>query len=203
MYGGNCTSAYFESALRLKDALRDGAVEHDWLIGRNESLITRARNACVATFLETDYQKLLFIDADIQFTPDDVAELWNMQEKVAVGIYAMKRPDKQWYAAWIDGELVHDLPDEVVEVDYAGTGFMMIDRLVFEEMKDSVPVYKASKPDESGLRDEHAFFDCEVSEGVYWSEDYLFCKRWKALGGKVMANPAVKLKHWGSYAYGS
>lgn len=200
MYGGMCTSAYFSSALRLKESLMEAGVDHDWLIGRNESLITRARNSCVATFLETDYRKLLFIDADIEFTPDDVACLWNMDEKVAVGVYAMKKPDEQWYAVWKDGVLVKDLDRfrGPVEVDYAGTGFMMIDRSVFEEM--DAPEYDGPGPE--GLRKEKAFFDTGVVDEVYVSEDYWFCMKWREMGGKIVAHPGVRLKHWGTYGFG-
>jgi hypothetical protein len=204
MYGGQCTSAYFKSALVLKQAFMDGGMDHDWLIGRNESLITRARNSMAATFLQTNYRKMLFIDADIEFTPDDVAKLWNMDEKVSVGIYAMKKPDESWYAVWKDGVLVRDLDGfnhEPVEVDYAGTGFMMIDRSVFEEM--DAPEYEAPDPNSEGLRVEKAFFDTGVEDGIYLSEDYWFCKRWREQGGKIMAHPDVRLLHWGSYAYGA
>lgn len=204
MYGGQCTSAYFQSAMNLKEDLLQAGLDHDWLIGRNESLITRARNALAATFLETNYKKLLFIDADIEFTADDVARLWNMDADVAVGIYAMKKPEEAWYAVWVAGKLVKDLDmfgDEPVEVDYAGTGFMLIDRSVFEKME--APEYQATKPDGSGMRTEKAFFDTGVVSDVYLSEDYWFCQKWKEQGGKILAHPQVRLKHWGSYAYGS
>lgn len=204
MYGGQCTSAYFGSALALKDALTAGGVAHDWLVGRNESLVQRARNACVATFLETDYRKLLFIDADIEFTAEDVARLWNMDADVAVGIYAMKKPDEAWYAVWRDGVLVTDLDGfggEPVAVDYAGTGFMMIDRSVFGRL--CAPEYEAARPDGSGTRVERAYFDTGVEDGIYLSEDYWFCKRWREAGGEVLAHPDVRLKHWGGYAFGA
>jgi len=48
----------------------------------------------------------------------------------------MKKPDSM-FAAWVGGELVTDIDqfDGPIKVDYAGTGFMMIHRSVFEKMR--------------------------------------------------------------------
>ncbi|MFQ5622442.1 MAG: hypothetical protein ACE5FS_03500 [Paracoccaceae bacterium] len=197
MYGGVCDIAYFQGCLDLKEFLVGEGIAHDWLVVDKESLVQRARNTIAAAFLQTDYRKLLFIDADIGFTVDDVGKLWNLDTDVAVGVYPMKRMDKCWYAAWVNGKLVTDLDfDGPVEVDYAGTGFMMIDRGVFEKMKSERIRH------EEGSGECWAFFDPRVENGVYLSEDYAFCEDWRKLGGKVVMDPTVKLSHIGKCEYG-
>ncbi len=198
MYGGQCTEAYFTSCLKLKEQLMLGGVQHGWLTGTNESLITRARNGMVASFMKTEFQSLMFIDADIQFEPEDVGKLWNMNVDVAVGVYAMKKPDQAWYAAWVDGKLMKDLPEKPLEVDFAGTGFMMIKREVIERMIEAYP----ETSHESNEGRSHALFDTAVLDDTYYSEDYLFCRRWREIGGAITMDPTVKLKHIGTYAYG-
>jgi hypothetical protein len=86
----------------------------------------------VATFLATKHTHLFWLDADIEFEPADVAALWNLDADVAVGVYAMKKREAQWFAAWKDGKLVKDLDQfkGPIDVDYAGTGFMLIKRQV-------------------------------------------------------------------------
>src|SRR6185437_7713932 len=78
MYGGLCTSAYLLSAMRLQEDLLRAGVEHDFNIGRNESLVTRARNEMAGWFLNTKLERQMWIDADMEFNPEDVAKLWNM-----------------------------------------------------------------------------------------------------------------------------
>lgn len=199
IYEGNLKFPYFQSMLALQSAL-EGNLEFDILATTNESLIQRARNTSAAKFLQTSYKKMLFIDSDIEFTPEDVAKLWNLDEEVAVGVYPMKRQGSG-YAAWQNGSLVEDLDelelrtDGTAEVDYAGTGFMMIDRLVFERMKTSEIEHEESGPC-------WAFFNPRVKDGVYLSEDYAFCHDFREMGGKVIMDPSVKLIHHGTYGYG-
>lgn len=133
-YGGMLHKAYFDSCNKLGAVLQAVGLEHDWATGRNESLVQRARMEMSATWQrETNYSHMMWIDSDIEFTPDDVAKLWNLctdgGADIAVGVYRMKKVDDQ-YAAWVNGKLVTDLDtfDGPTPVDYAGTGFMMISR---------------------------------------------------------------------------
>ena len=213
MYGGMCTHGYFKSCLNLRAGLIEAGLSHDWCTITNESLIPRARNECVRIFLESDYEKMIFIDADIEFTEDDVAKLWNMEQDVAVGCYPMKKPGAP-YAAWRQGKLV-DLKDlqrlkGPFQVDYAGTGFMLIARSVFEKMKNhfnyGLMVEGLSENsiayETKDSKTAWAFFDTELRNGCYLSEDYLFCERWRDMGGSIWMDPTVRLLHHGTYAYG-
>lgn len=200
-YGGMVTEAYLRSCLDLRAVLTRQGVDHDWLTGRNESLVHRARNEMTATFLKTSYDKMMWIDADIEFTPDDVAKLWNMNADVAVGVYPMKKRDECWYAAWMKGQLVKDLDQFATpqEVDYAGTGFMMIDRSVIEKLILKHPETKYEGPH----GDVHALYQTPIVDEHFDSEDYHFCRTWRAMGGKILMDPSVRLVHWGAYAYGA
>jgi hypothetical protein len=203
-YGGKVDAPFFRSCIDLRGALVEGGIEHDFLIGWNESLIQRARNTQVATFLrDTNFRKLMFLDADIEFSPESVAKLWNLDVDVAVGCYPMKRPDMP-LSAWRDGKLVNftDWPAEPFEVDYAGTGFFMVDRSVFERMAEAYPERAHMEGYAMQPRESFAWFDPRVEDGVYLSEDFAFCKDWRALGGKVIADPSIRLRHWGNIAYG-
>jgi len=203
MYGGNCTSAYFQSALNLKEFFTESKFEHDFLITTNESLIQRARNTSVATFLKTDYERLLFIDADIDFKVEDVLRLWELDEDVAVAAYSMKRPDKP-LSAWEKGKLVEIKGRKApFEVDYAGTGFFMVKRDVFIKMMEAYPERKHI---EGHVDDCFAWYDPRVQkigyESLYLSEDYAMCYDWRKIGGKIILDPTIKLGHIGNYRYG-
>jgi len=198
MYGGLCTSAYLLSAMRLQEDLLRAGVEHDFNIGRNESLVTRARNEMAGWFLNTKLERQMWIDADMEFNPEDVAKLWNMNVDIAVAAYAMKLPEKP-LSAWKNGKLVklEDCPNEPFEVDYAGTGFMLIRRNVYEALAPSTESYEGP----SGKT--HAFYMTPIHNDGFESEDYFFCRRAREAGFKIMMDPSIRLGHIGQFRYGA
>lgn len=193
-YAGNATVPYMKSIMGLQEEFLRIGMDFDMLFTSDESLIQRARNTGVAAFLKTEFECLLFIDADIEFDAQSVANLWNLGVDVAVGAYPMKRPDRP-LSAWRDGKLV-EIGDEVepFPVDYAGTGFMMIRRHVFDDMKKRYP--------ERIYGDCFSWFDPRVDGDVYLSEDYAFCQDWREMGGEIILDPTIRLTHYGTFGYG-
>lgn len=202
-YGGMVTTAHFESCLRLKEELTRVGLQHDWLLGTNESLVTRARNEMTASFLSTNHTHMMWIDADIEFDPADVAKVWNLcvdgGADISVGVYCMKKPDKQWFAAWKDGALVKDLDQfkGPIEVEYAGTGFMLIKREVIEHLANITKTYEGPNGRVT------AFYMTPIHNDGFESEDYHFCRRAREAGFKIMMDPSVRLGHIGQYRYGA
>lgn len=199
-YGGMVTQEFLESQISLCQVMESLDIKYLHHFIKNESLITRGRRTCVMAFLKSECTHLMFIDADIQFTPDDMANIWNLQKGVACGVYPMKQ-DNAPYAAWVGGKLLvdKDMPKEPFKVDYAGTGFMMIHREVFVRLQKAHPEWKC----EESYGEAWMFFQESIEDdGTPLSEDYFFCKRYREIGGEVWMHPDVRLKHVGSKVYG-
>jgi hypothetical protein len=83
---------------------------------------------------------------------------------------------------------------------YAGTGFQLIKRGVFERMMKSYPEmkYKAvhAFPPQAASDNLYALFDCVIDP-----EDFAFCRRWRAIGGEIWLDLESKLTHTGPSAY--
>jgi hypothetical protein len=45
------------------------------------------------------------------------------------------------------------------------------------------------------------FFDVFVEDGILWSEDYGFSRRWRALGGEIWMDPQIGLNHVGQHVF--
>jgi hypothetical protein len=178
-----------------------------------DSLITRARNRLVKQFLDDpDATHLCFIDADIGFSPDQFWRLLDSGHDVACGIYPFKTlqfPEEPNGLAGRDLELsmmkyvinakdgtyaIEE--DKFTEVLDAATGFMMINRDVLECMQSNYPDLK-QEMEEGDSTNYYGFFDCMTENGRPLSEDYAFCRRWQALGGRVMCDVASRLTHVG------
>lgn len=200
-YGGICTTAYLISCMRLQEELVKAGVEHDFNFGRNESLVTRARNEMASWFLKTKFECHLWIDADIEFSVEDVGKLWSLCQNgvdIAVAAYSMKLPEKP-LSAWKDGKLVkiEECPSEPFEVDYAGTGFMMISRRVYEKLEKTAETYEGPTGRVS------AFYMTPIHNDGFESEDYHFCRKAREAGFKIMMDPSIRLGHIGQFRYGA
>ena len=93
----------------------------------------------------------------------------------------------------------------VTKVKHLATGFMMIQRTLLEQMMKTFPSTKYV--DDVGFLRTHendfayALFDCGVEEGHYFSEDWMFCKRWTKLGGDIWLDVSINLIHTGIEDY--
>lgn len=229
MYGGMCTGPYVVGLLATMNKMRQVGVNVYWAQIMNESLITRARNELARLFLEKGMDYLMFIDADIHFDANAVAQLMLADRDIVCGIYPKKEID--WarvgqaakagkenlsdYAGAFVFNMVHNEEghvetdnDGVIEIRHGGTGFMLIKRRVFERLAPHVPTYRTSsfKDPQTGEYVKpltHEFFATSIDHtGALLSEDYHFCELWRKEGGKIYANPFIKLEHVGTYIYG-
>lgn len=173
-------------------------------------------------FLETDCTHLIFLDADIQFDPNDVIALLRLDRDIIGGGYSKKAIRWERVAqaakAGVPPEKLAEQGTnpcfnlmrangtvslwEPLELPELGTGYMMIKRNVFEAIKEAHPdKFYHDDVDGSGKKI-HNFFDCVVRDGRYLSEDYAFCRMWGDLGGKVFVCPWMKTTHFGTYGFG-
>ena len=98
--------------------------------------------------------------------------------------------------------------NDFVRVHHTGTGFLMIRRSALVKMCAAYPElrYKPARYEADLLKEgpyNFALFDCmiEPESGLYLSEDYAFCRRWRDLGGEVWLDIKSKLTHYGANAF--
>ncbi|MGC2775713.1 MAG: hypothetical protein WA418_08735 [Bradyrhizobium sp.] len=224
-FGGQVSSIYASSIFALQRELRATSnVDLTVHMRDGDALITRARANLVTLFLnDPSATHLLFIDADIGFSPRQVFRLIESGGDMVAGVYPVKKVN--WNkvrrainsnrmdvpAASLDYVLEVENPDHVTVVNgftrvrYAGTGFLMIRRRVIEAMC-AHPAYaplqffrEHSHDALAGNPNRFALFECMIDPetGTYLSEDFAFCKRWTNLGGEIWADLDSRLDHVG------
>lgn len=93
-YIGNVHVKYMESIMGLQSICIQKGIGFEFFNIPFDSLIPRARNACVTRFMQSeDCTHLLFIDADIQFHPSSVLKLLVENKDVISGCYPKKAID--------------------------------------------------------------------------------------------------------------
>jgi hypothetical protein len=89
---------------------------------------------------------------------------------------------------------------------YSGGGFMLLKRIVIERMIAAYPetCYRSAHAYSNAEADvNYSLSDCMIDKetGVYLSEDFAFCQRWRDIGGKIWLDTEGKLVHTGAYNF--
>lgn len=208
-YGGMLTDQYFLSMFRATQVLAKYGIKFRITTLRNESLITRARNILTAMFVASDCTHLMFIDADIEFQPEDIIRALAHDKDIIAGAYPKKALPVQYALnfKFVDKEKRKiRVENGAAEVLDASTGFFMIKRRVVEKMMAQHPElhYKNDSNIDPSLNQYcYALFDTilDKRDNRYLSEDYCFCRRWQDLGGEIWIDLNTKLNHVGSYTF--
>lgn len=200
------------------------------------SMLTVARNVLASRVLnDPSYTHLLFIDADMGFAPSLIAKMLAFRKPI-VGIVApAKRLDLDKLhdahlvcgndvtarliandyiagdgavirAKKADGSQEIEIVDGFVRVTHTGTGIMLIERRVLEEMRQSHPELWIANPPEhvrkvglptGGLL--QCFEPLRDKDGLAMGEDVSFCIRWvEDCKGEIWANVDEAIVHIGS-----
>lgn len=226
MYGGLGNTMYISSLLRLQDQCISLGIKMEHCFMMNESLIDRARNGLVNTYLTqstSDY--LLFIDADIEFRAEDILAMMSYEKDIICAPYPKKHISWPMIIESIKAGIV-DIPtierlvgeyvfspldretkiEEIIRVAEAGTGLMLIHRSVFSKMKEAFPENYYISDHSADIRggktvEMHAFFKTAINDNRYLSEDYYFCHKWREIGGDVWLFPWAVTTHYGAYGF--
>jgi hypothetical protein len=202
-YGGNVSEPTMTSLLRF--ILMAQQVGLNWSLDTmvNESLVTRARNNLMAKMMTNQSAThFMFIDADIRFQPESILQMMACDKDVIGGLYPKKALPVNYV---INLKRETKVQGDIFTVDTMGTGFLLFKRHVYEQLCAAHPETKYV--DDVGLGKQYeptmySIFDVAIDEkGHYLSEDWLFCRRWSALGGEIWAHGKVLLNHIGHYEF--
>lgn len=167
------------------------------------SVVARVRNIIAGQFLESDADHLFMVDSDMSFNADDIIRLlaWSQTKPVVAGIGVARKKEKVFFSMLDQDEENNIQMDKMglVKAKRVGTGFIMIQRKVFEVLRDSHPEWMYH--DQNSDKDLYSFFDFKSTPDGYIGEDYTFCDRAREHGFTVWIDPTIKLGHMGVHEY--
>jgi hypothetical protein len=177
----------------------------------NESLIPRGRNTLAAKFMENSMAThLMWIDSDIRFQPEDIFKLLLHDKDIVGGLYPKKTLPIDYVVNVSDSDVEPNgtvkIENGLIRASRLGTGFMLIKRDVFNKMFAAYPQTKFVNNIGLDIKYNpfmYALFDCVINPDTheYCSEDWVFCDRWRAIGGECFVDPSVQLGHSGFFVY--
>jgi hypothetical protein len=166
--------------------------------------IDQGRNQMATDALLDGFEETMWIDADVDFHPDAIDRLRSHRLPIVAGIYPQK--GKRALASHTmpgASQVVFGKDGGLVEILYAGAGFLLIRGEVYMTVQDKLQLPMCNERFRIPLI---PFFHpmlhrCEDGHW-YLAEDYAFCERARQCGFKIMADTTIRLWHIGHHAYG-
>ena len=186
------------------------------------SLVTHARNLLTCGFLESGFDYMLCVDADVEFEPEAALRMLVPEKDIVCTPYRVKEnPNDTKYAViFKDPGNIKILPFDMVEIEEGPAGLMLIHRRVFEGLMDKHPELKIEFNEDmrKPMNDEvmgkptnqdpiakfmYNFWDTTFSleTGEWKGEDLSFCARAREAGFKIYANLDSWTTHHGSWGW--
>lgn len=227
----DCSIHFAQSLLLLQQECFKKQIKVSFCLLKS-SLVTQGRNLCVSNMFNepVKYTHFLFVDSDIEFSPESIFRMIKKDKDVISVPYPMKTIDwnkivkrqqrhgitdaHQLSEAGYTWPIKIENKDEVVvknsvaEVSHVPTGCTMYKRSVFEKMMEKYPDLRIHQPTMiNGKQIErkyfYNFFDTfhDPENKRYYGEDFGFCKRWTNIGGKCHILVDQSITHIGEYSY--
>jgi hypothetical protein len=156
------------------------------------SAIHSARNAMVQDFLDSGCDRMVFIDADVKWTPGDLLKLAQMPHDLIGGAYRHKRAEEAYVVQWDDDvPELHADKHGALKVKGLGCGFLAVSRYCLEAIRGL-----GDRTYSEAGKTRFAYFDMPF-DGVLWGEDLRFCHMARLAGVSCHVLPELELTHVG------
>ncbi len=174
-----------------------------------DSLVQRMRQRAMHMFLKGTATHLLWTDLDIEALDHTcVRKMIRSGYDIVGGACPFKNMERRvvcnflpTMAAQLDVPSLN-LPHGCLEVHDVGTGFQVVSRKAILQMMAAHPELLHWSRSSSDLGEPlWALYDTGVVDGCYESEDFMMCRYWQQLGGKVYVYVPATFRHYGTYGF--
>lgn len=197
--GHSMTTAYVKSLLATGEELKKRGISWAWAseysshVGDAREITlsgTRTNNPLNNVPFEgnLDYKKLMWIDSDISWKPEDVIKLYESDKEIITGVYLFDNGTTSCFSEFLGAmynysEILN--MEELTEIQGCGFGFLCITKGIFELM---------SRPWFQSVETTMRFGGQDVSFPIM-GEDVSWCTRAMRLGYKIWLDPSIKVNH--------
>lgn len=189
----DCDSSYTFSIAKSRQVLSDAGIDSAYLLLSGNCHVDDARNSIVHSFMQTDCDDLVFLDADNSWNPQDLVALCQYDLDFVGGVYPFRREDGKEKRGMPYMPLAGSkIENGLIEVAGLPTGFMRLRRKVFETLIPLNESFDAKNKKMTGIP---LLFERVLKSGTRTGGDIHFCMKWMAAGGKMYAATEFVLGH--------
>lgn len=195
--------SYMQSLSDTMRNLTSANVPTVWAVEKYNADVAMARGKIFSMFLRSPFTHLLMIDADMGWDFGAIMRLIAAKKDFVAVAGPKKSYPLRFAANHTDDNdgilpLQFDNTTGVAEVTEVGAAFALLTKEAAIRIAQSYP--ELAHQGMAGETD-YAVFMPMVYKGRYKAEDFAFCRRWKAIGGKTYICPDVSLSHTGGHTF--
>lgn len=159
----------------------------------NESMLPIARNDLIHYAYEAQMDDLVYIDADQQWTPQQLLRLLSHDVDLVGGTCRKKTLEEIYVARMLDGETKLTANENgLTKVKGVGTGFLRLTKNCIKKLYENAEVYNKSRK---------SVFEYKIINGEFVGEDLVMCYKWQDLGGDCYLDIEITVNHIGKTNY--
>lgn len=155
--------------------------------------ISAARATMLRKALDAKADVIVFIDHDVSWKPSDLLTLIETEGDVVVGTYRFKREVEEYMGTVMannDGTPIVR-PDGTILTHSAPAGFMKITKNAVNKFMTAYPEMVFGDKFHPSVD----LFNHGAHKGVWYGEDYAFCRNWRDAGGEIYLIPDLDITH--------
>lgn len=192
---------HFAAVVKALPRLMGAGIAIDHFLFANGAHVDDARNACVAAFLKSDCDMLVFVDADVGFPPEALYRLvTHAHADIVAGVYPRKEMQRS-YPFRFEGDELATGEDGLIRENILSVpaGFLRLSRKLIEHMVEA-NIAQSFRSPETGEATP-CLFARATKNGERRSGDVAFCEAARALGYVICVDPMLELSHAGEVRF--
>ena len=165
---------------------------------RGNPYVSQARNALARRALDAKADVLVFLDYDLSFGPGDLLKLLETDGTVVGGTYRFRQQEEKYMGEMAlvpcgGGMETPDVrqSDGAIKAKALPAGFLKITKEAVDHFMRSYPQLCFGPAYNPSID----LFNHGAHKGVWYGEDYGFCRNWRDAGGDIWCVPNLNITH--------
>lgn len=186
--------AWFESMEKSIPLIIEAGFDEGMTFQTGCPYISGSRASMLKQALNAKADIIVFIDDDVSWEPSALLKLVQTEGDVVGGTYRCKEDDLNYMGRILqdeNGKPTSIREDGCIECSCLPAGFLKITKEAVFKFMRGFPELCYGPPWDYAVD----LFNHGAHEGLWWGEDYAFCRRWREIGGRVWLIPNLNIHH--------
>lgn len=185
----------YKSLEKSEPVIKDAGFNYGIVTEIGNPYISGARATMLKKGLRAEGDIFVFIDDDMGFEPEVLLKLIQTEGEVVGGTYRARDDSEENYMGRVlqdeSGKITSMREDGCIECSCLPAGFLKVTKEAVDKFMKGYPEL-CYGPGYSQAVD---LFNHGAHKGLWWGEDYAFCRRWRDIGGRIWLVPDLNLDH--------